>query len=141
VEINGAELKAFLENGVSLMPGAQGRFPQVSGLCFSFNVEAPAGARVVAGSAVRQAADGTCTGAPIDLTAASTYMIAENDFMSTGGDGYPVVVSRVTTQDIMDQTLADYVTANTPLTPAIQGRIKCVDPHPGVGNNCPVGSP
>ena len=39
-------------------------------------------------SAVRQAADGGCTGTPVDLTAAS-YWIAENDFMATGGDGNP----------------------------------------------------
>ena len=85
--------------------------------------------------------DGTCTGAAIDLTAASTYTIAENDFMANGGDGYPNFVSRQATQEIMDQTLADYVTANSPFAPTIQGRIKCVDPAPGVGNDCPVGSP
>ncbi len=65
--VNGAELKTMLENGVSLMPAAQGRFPQVSGLCFTYNVEAAAGSRVT--GAVRQAPDGTCTGTPIDLTA------------------------------------------------------------------------
>jgi 2',3'-cyclic-nucleotide 2'-phosphodiesterase (5'-nucleotidase family) len=139
LQVNGAELKTMLENGVSLMPSAQGRFPQVSGLCFSYNIEAAAGNRVT--SAVRQAADGTCTGAPIDLTAGSTYKIAENDFMASGGDGYPSFFSRATTQDLMDQTLADYVTANSPISPSIQGRIKCVDPSPGVGNNCPAGSP
>jgi 2',3'-cyclic-nucleotide 2'-phosphodiesterase (5'-nucleotidase family) len=137
--VTGAELKAMLENGVSLMPAAQGRFPQVSGLCFTYNVEAAAGSRVT--SAVRQAPDGSCTGAPIDLTAASSYKIAENDFMSTGGDGYPNFFARATTQNIMDQVVADYITANSPISPAIQGRIKCVDPNPGVGNNCPVGSP
>jgi hypothetical protein len=89
---------------------------------------------------VRQAADGTCTGAAIDLTG-GTYLIAENDFMASGGDGYPVFTSRATTQNIMDQVLADYVTAKTPLSPVIQGRIKCVDPNPGAGNNCPAGSP
>ena len=68
-------------------------------------------------------------------------MIAENDFMAAGGDGYPNFVSRAATQNIMDQVLADYVTANTPISPSIQGRIKCVDPNPGVGNNCPAGSP
>jgi 2',3'-cyclic-nucleotide 2'-phosphodiesterase (5'-nucleotidase family) len=137
--VNGAELKTMLENGVSSMPGANGRFPQVSGLCFTYNIEAAAGSRVT--GAVRQAADGTCTGAPIDLTAASNYKIAENDFMAAGGDGYPNFVSRATTQDIMDQTLADYVTANSPLSPAIQSRIKCVDPTVGNGTDCPVGSP
>ena len=139
VQINGAELKTMLENGVSSMPGANGRFPQVSGLCFTYNIEAAAGSRVT--GAVRQAPDGTCTGAPIDLTAGSTYMIAENDFMASGGDGYPNFFARAASQNIMDQVLADYVTANAPLTPSIQGRIKCVDPTPGVGNNCPAGSP
>ena len=139
LSVTGAELKTMLENGVSLMPAAQGRFPQVSGLCFTYNIEAAAGSRVT--GAVRQAADGTCTGAAIDLTAGSTYKIAENDFMASAGDGYPNFFSRATTQDIMDQTLAEYVTANSPIAPAIQGRIKCFDPNPGVGNNCPPGSP
>ena len=121
------------------MPAANGRFPQVSGLCFTYNIEAPAGSRVT--GAVRQASDGTCTGAPIDLTAGSTYKIAENDFMSSGGDGYPVFFSRATTQDIMDQVVADYITANSPISPAIQGRIKCFDANPGAGNDCPAGSP
>lgn len=139
LQVNGAELKTMLENGVSQMPAANGRFPQVSGLCFSYNIEAAAGSRVT--SAVRQAPDGTCTGASIDLTAGSTYMIAENDFMSSGGDSYPNFFSRATTQDIMDQVLANYIAANSPISPSIQGRIKCVDPNPGVGNNCPAGSP
>jgi 2',3'-cyclic-nucleotide 2'-phosphodiesterase (5'-nucleotidase family) len=123
VSMTGAELKASLENGVSLMPSAQGRFPQVSGLCFTYDISKPAGSRVV--SAVRQAVDGSCTGAAIDLTIASTYTIAENDFMATGGDGYPNVYSRGTTQNIMDQVVADYITANSPVSPAIQGRIVC----------------
>ncbi len=75
--------------------------------------------------AVRQATNGTCTGAAVDLTAASTYTIAENDFMANGGDGYPNFASRMVTREIMDQVLADYVTANSPLSPAIQGRIVC----------------
>ncbi|MCI0633390.1 MAG: alkaline phosphatase family protein [Actinobacteria bacterium] len=139
LQVNGAELKTILENGVSLMPTANGRFPQVSGLCFTYDIEAAVGSRVT--GAVRQAADGTCTGAPIDLMATSSYFIAENDFMVTGGDGYPNFFSRATTRDIMDQVLAEYITANTPISPMIEGRIKCVDPNPGVGNNCPVGSP
>jgi len=139
LSVTGAELKTMLENGVSLMPSAQGRFPQVSGLCFSYNVEAAAGSRVI--SAVRQATDGTCTGAAIDLTAASTYKIAENDFMSSGGDGYPNFFARSTTQNIMDQVVADHITANSPINPTIQGRIHCFDPNPGVGNECPAGSP
>ncbi len=136
VSISGAELKTMLENGVSLMPSAQGRFPQVSGLCFTYDISALAGSRVI--SAVRQAADGSCTGAPVDLTAASTYTIAENDFMASGGDGYPNIYSRGTTQNILDQVLADYITANTPLAPILQGRIVCTTSG---ATACPVTLP
>jgi 2',3'-cyclic-nucleotide 2'-phosphodiesterase (5'-nucleotidase family)/predicted AlkP superfamily phosphohydrolase/phosphomutase len=133
LQVNGAELKTMLENGVSSMPAVNGRFPQVSGLCFTYNISAPAGSRVT--GAVRQAANGSCTGAPVDLTAASTYRIAENDFMANGGDGYPNFASRMTTQDIMDEVLADHIVAGTPISPAIQGRIVCT------GAGCPVVTP
>ena len=105
----------------------------MSGLCFTYNITAAPGSRVT--GAVRQAADGTCTGAPVDLTAGSTYSIAENDFMVAGGDGYPVFSSRAVSQEIMDEALADYVTASTPISPSIQGRITCV------GATCPVVTP
>ena len=61
----------------------------------------------------------------VDLTAASMYHIAINDFMASGGDGYPNVAARAHSREIMDQTVADYITANSPLSPAIQGRIVC----------------
>jgi 2',3'-cyclic-nucleotide 2'-phosphodiesterase (5'-nucleotidase family) len=131
--VNGAELKSMLENGVSAMPGVNGKFPQVSGLCFTYDISAPAGSRVT--GAVRQAADGSCTGAPIDLTAGSTYKIAENDFMVAGGDGYPVFSSRATSQGILDQVTADYVAAHSPISPSIQGRIVCTT---GGSPACPV---
>jgi 2',3'-cyclic-nucleotide 2'-phosphodiesterase (5'-nucleotidase family)/predicted AlkP superfamily phosphohydrolase/phosphomutase len=136
VQISGAELKAMLENGVSRMPAADGRFPQVSGLCFTFDIEAAAGSRVT--SAVRQAADGSCTGAPIDLTGGSTYTIVENDFMAAGGDGYPNIVARGTTQATLDQVLADWIGANSPISPTIQGRVLCTSSG---ASPCPAGSP
>lgn len=123
LSLNGAELKSFLEQGVSSMPGANGRFAQVSGMCFTYNISAPVGNRVT--GAVRQAADGSCTGAAVDLTAATSYTVATNDFMANGGDGYPNVYGRSVTRDIMDQVLANYITANSPVAPSIQGRIVC----------------
>lgn len=134
--ITGAELKAMLENGVSSMPAANGRFPQVSGLCFVYNVSAPASSRVT--GAVRQAANGSCTGSPIDLTAASSYTITVNDFMASGGDGYPNISSRATSRDVLDQVTADYIAAATPISPAIQGRITCTTAGAPV---CPVVTP
>jgi 2',3'-cyclic-nucleotide 2'-phosphodiesterase (5'-nucleotidase family) len=133
VPVNGAEVKAMLENGVSIMPGANGRFPQVSGLCFTYDISAPAGSRVT--GAVRQAADGSCTGPAVDLTAAASYTVLENFCMANGGDGYPNFASRMATLDFMDQVTADYVTANSPLSPAIQGRIVCTSSG---ATACPV---
>jgi 2',3'-cyclic-nucleotide 2'-phosphodiesterase (5'-nucleotidase family)/predicted AlkP superfamily phosphohydrolase/phosphomutase len=143
VTVDGAEIKDFLENGVSRMPAVDGRFPQVSGLCFEYDIEAPAFSRVL--SAVRQNPDGSCGTEAVDLTAASTYTLAINDFMANGGDGYPNVYSRSTTQDYMDQVLADYITANSPVNPFVNdypdGRINCFDANPGAGNDCPALTP
>ena len=145
VTINGAELKAFLENGVSQMPAANGRFAQVSGLCFTYNIAGAAGSRVT--GAVVANADGTCSATPIDLTAAGSYKIAINDFMASGGDFYPTVNAKpgYATQDIMDQVLADYVTAKSPLSPFVlgptNGRINCADTNGATAPNCPTLTP
>lgn len=128
--VDGALLRQYLENGVSAMPGANGRFAQVSGLCFTYDIGAPAGGRVT--GAVRQGADGSCTGPVVDLTAASTYTLAINDFMASGGDGYPVVTDRIVTRNFMDQDVVAFIEANTPISPAIQGRISCI------GATCPL---
>jgi 2',3'-cyclic-nucleotide 2'-phosphodiesterase (5'-nucleotidase family) len=132
--VSGAEVKAFLENGVSAMPAANGRFPQVSGLCFTYDIASPAGSRVT--SIVRQAADGSCTGAAV--LPVGTYTLASNDFMAAGGDGYPNVLFKSTTRNIMDADVADYVAANSPISPSIQGRIVCADSNGATSPNCPV---
>jgi hypothetical protein len=95
----------------------------VSGLCFTYDISAPVGSRVT--SVVRQAADGSCTGPAVDLTSSSSYTLATNDFVAAGGDGYPVIIAQMTSRDIMEQDLADHVAANSPVSPAIQGRIVC----------------
>jgi 2',3'-cyclic-nucleotide 2'-phosphodiesterase (5'-nucleotidase family) len=139
VSLNGAELKTMLENGVGPMPAVNGRFPQVSGLCFTYDIQQAAGGRVT--SVVRQAADGSCTGAPVDLSAASTYSLAENDFMADGGDGYPVFRPRMTTREIMDQAVANYITANSPVPAPLQGRITCADSNTAAPPACPTTLP
>lgn len=134
--ISGAELKTMLENGVSTMPAVNGRFPQVSGLCFTYDISAPAGSRVT--SVVRQADDGSCTATAVDLSAGASYSWAGNDFIAAGGDGYPNLVGRTATQDFMDEVTADYVAASTPISPAIQGRIVCTSSG---ATACPVAVP
>ena len=140
MSVNGAELKTMLENGVSRMPAVDGRFPQVSGLCFTYDIALAAGSRVT--GAVTADAAGNCTATSVDLTAGATYKIAQNDFTASGGDGYPNFASRQTTQDIMEQVTADYITAHSPLTPVVKaapnGRVNCTDSNGATAPNCPT---
>ena len=158
VTVTGAELKEFLETSVASTPSANGRLAQVSGLCVTYDIALAAkqfttagagilgtGARVT--GAVRQAADGTCTGAAVDLTAASSYSIAINDFMASGGDGYPRVNAKpgYATRDILDQVLADYVDAPPSISPVVlaapNGRITCTDSNGATAPNCVAVTP
>jgi 5'-nucleotidase/UDP-sugar diphosphatase len=77
IEVSGKALKEALENGLSQIPSAAGRFPQVSGLTIEANASAPAGSRITSI---------TIAGRP--LQDSKTYKIATNDFMARGGDGY-----------------------------------------------------
>ena len=135
-DVNGAELLSMLENGVS-REGAQGRFPQVSGFCFTYDIAETAGSRVSA--AVHQDADGTCTEVAVDLTAATDYSVTTNDFVASGGDGYPSFAARMVTREIMDNDVAAWIEDNTPITAALQNRITCVDGDGlGTGDDCPT---
>lgn len=77
LEIDGATLRAALENGLSRLPNSAGRFPQVSGATVAFDPRRPAGARILSVAV---------GGAPLDP--ARTYRVATNDFLARGGDGY-----------------------------------------------------
>jgi len=144
--MKGDVLKMLLENAVSAMPGANGRFGQVSGLCFRYNISAGAGSRVL--NAVRHSGSGLCdfvSGTPVDLTSGSpTYTVAMNDFMAAGGDGYnnqPPAASLYPSSsqgELMEEVVRMYIAANTPISPAIQGRITCTT---GGAPVCPVVTP
>ena len=47
LHISGSQLIEALENGVSQYPKHEGRFPQVSGLTFSFDPRVPSGRRIL----------------------------------------------------------------------------------------------
>ena len=78
VSTHGSTVVKALENGVSALPGLNGKFPQVSGITYSVDLTAEAGHRV---HDVKMA-DGT----PIDPEAVYTVVI--NSFLAGGGDGY-----------------------------------------------------
>ena len=75
----------------------------------------------------------------VDLTAGSSYTLAENDFMASGGDGYPLDIGSATTRELLDQVTAAYITANTVLMPVIEGRITCIDTTKP--DDCPTALP
>ena len=140
--VTGTQLKAMLENGVSQMPGANGRFAQVSGLCFTYDIAQPVGSRVT--SVLKADATGACpAGSPsVGLGAGDGYNVAINDFMAFGGDAYPNTVAQLNTPAVltMDQRLRDYIEAQPAktLNPAVQSRIRCTDSNGATAPNCPA---
>jgi 5'-nucleotidase/UDP-sugar diphosphatase len=75
--LNGAGIRAALEHGISELPGAAGKFPQVSGLSFTYDIKAPPGRRVQ-----KIFLDGR------ELDNHKEYIVATNDFLAAGGDGF-----------------------------------------------------
>lgn len=124
-ELSGADVVAALENGVSQVETGAGRFPQVSGLRYSWDGSKEAGSRIVSVEVLN--ADGEYE--PLDPEA--TYTVVSNDFMRQGGDGYTMFEENaVNPYDFgrpLDQVVADYITANSPVNPEIEGRITRVD--------------
>ena len=127
--LTGEDLLAALENGVSRAENPDnegtGRFPQVSGLRFSWDGTQPVGERIV--SAEVENADGSFS--PIDP--AAIYKVATNDFNRRGGDEYTVFAEKaIDPYDFgtpLDQVVASYITAFTPINVQLEGRITRLD--------------
>lgn len=119
-QLKGADVVAALENGVSQIDQGAGRFAQVSGLKYAFDVSKPVGQRV---SAV-EVRDGSGW-KPID--SAATYGVVSNNYMRAGGDGYKIFASNA--QNAYDYgpgleaVVSDYLAKNTPYKPYTDGRI------------------
>jgi 5'-nucleotidase / UDP-sugar diphosphatase len=119
-QLSGADIVAALENGVSRLEDGAGRFAQVAGLRYTFDPALPAGSRV---SEVEVQAGGAW--APIDP--AAIYGVVSNDFMRAGGDGFSMFRDRAINAydfgpDLAD-VLTEYMVANQPYMPALDGRI------------------
>lgn len=77
ISVTGAQIKEALEHGVSKAGAADGRFPQVSGLSFTYDTTKPVGSRVT---------EVKIGSHPLDLK--QTYTLTGNDYVTSGGDGY-----------------------------------------------------
>ena len=86
------ELVAVLEHGVSSLPGVAGRFPQISGVKFSYDDDLPAGDRILNAGIFDEndelvaelVRDGEIVG-----DASQNFRIVTLSFLADGGDGYP----------------------------------------------------
>lgn len=119
-QLKGSDLLAALENGLSQIEEGAGRFPQVSGMKYSFDRSKPAGSRIVS----VEVKEGD---AFVPLDPEKTYGIVSNNYMRAGGDGYAVFAkSAVNPYDFgpnLELVVADYLAAHRPYKPATDGRI------------------
>lgn len=115
VTLTGAQVIEALNNGVSQVESGAGRFPQIAGFRFTYDPSLPAASRVTSV---------TIGGAPIDPNA--DYIVVTNNFMLTGGDGYSVFTrgrNQVDTGFILADVMEEYIAANSPVNPPVDGRI------------------
>ncbi|MBZ0289373.1 MAG: 5'-nucleotidase C-terminal domain-containing protein, partial [Anaerolineae bacterium] len=126
-DLKGSDVSAALENGLARLgaDNGTGRFPQVSGLRFSFDASKEVGGRVQSVEVLN--ANGEYE--PIDPEA--MYSVASIDFLREGGDEYTVF--RDSAQNAfdagpeLDVVLADYIASNSPVNPQVEGRITRLD--------------
>jgi 5'-nucleotidase len=123
-QLTGADVLAAIENGLSQIDAGAGRFPQVSGMKFSFDKTKPPGSRVV--SAEVKEGDGF-----VLLDPKKVYGVVSNNYMRAGGDGYTVFANNgKKAYDFgpnLEQVVADYLTAHTPYKPYLDGRVTQVE--------------
>ncbi len=133
VEVSGATLREVLEHGVarSAEDAEPGRFPQVSGVRFTFDGRRPPGSRIV---------DLAINGKPLDEK--KTYTLAASDYIAIdGGDGYAmlktarVLIPRERGQFDSD-VLQAAIGAKKPVAPKIDGRIKRLDQNQKPKSDC-----
>jgi len=122
IEVSGKLLMDILEHGVarSREDGEPGRFPQVSGLKFTYDASKLPGQRITQASV---------NGKPVD--AAAKYTLATSDFLvSRGGDGYTmfkeakVVIAADAApkdSDVFEKAIKE--SPNSTIAPKLEGRI------------------
>jgi 2',3'-cyclic-nucleotide 2'-phosphodiesterase (5'-nucleotidase family) len=137
IRLTGRQVKDALEHGVAALEEPAGRFPQVSGLAFTYSRSAPVGSRVK---------EVTLGGRPLEPD--QEYVIATNDFLAAGGDGfqsfgdairapgdYSNLGGALTSRNLvyndpgtwLRDLVIDYLKAKKQVAPKVEGRIKEVD--------------
>jgi 5'-nucleotidase len=124
IELDGATLRQALEHGVarSAEDAEPGRFPQVSGIRFTFDATRPAGSRIV---------NLTVNGKSLDPR--KKYSVATTDYLAIdGGDGYAILkgsrlmIPREQAKFDSD-VLGTAIALKKTIAPVVEGRIKRLD--------------
>lgn len=134
IKLTGRQIREALEHGVSAIEEDAGRFPQVSGLTFSYSRSAERGSRVK---------EVSVSGKQIEPD--KEYTVATNDFLAAGGDGYRAfgeaikassdfsVIGgmmkgeRIVYSDSsrwLKDIVVEYIKAKKRVSPPVEGRIK-----------------
>jgi 5'-nucleotidase / UDP-sugar diphosphatase len=128
MDLKGKEILAALENGVSQWEQTAGRFLQVSGLRYAFDLARPAGSRVVRVEVKTEKGF-----APLDLEA--TYRVVVNSFIANGGDGFTALKEaqgyRVDTGFSDAESFMDYLKELKVVEAQVEGRIEVLNEPKG----------
>jgi 5'-nucleotidase/UDP-sugar diphosphatase len=128
MDLKGKEILAALENGVSQWEQGAGRFLQVSGLRYAFDLARPAGSRVVRVEVKTEKGF-----APLDLEA--TYRVVVNSFIANGGDGFTALKEaqgyRVDTGFSDAESFMDYLKELKVVEAQVEGRIEVLNEPKG----------
>lgn len=99
-KMKGSDILAALEHGLSQYPNPNGGHPQVANVEYFFDATKPAGQRLVYVKIKGE-----------KLDPAKEYIVATNDFMAAGGDGYPFQdLPLVNEFQALDEAVIEYIT-------------------------------
>ena len=119
-QVSGQTVIDALENGVSQVEEVKGRFPQVAGLKFTFDLAvAPNEGRIQE----VMVADGDNF---VAIDPAKMYNLVSNNYVRGGGDGYKMFRLAANAYDFgpdVADVLAEYMAAQGPVAPYTDGRI------------------
>ncbi|HYE15462.1 MAG TPA: 5'-nucleotidase C-terminal domain-containing protein [Pyrinomonadaceae bacterium] len=123
IEVTGETLRKALEHGLSnTRPGAEpGRFPQVSGVRYSFDATRAPGSRLV---------EVTVGGRPLE--AQKTYTLVTSKYVAEGGDQYDMfkgapnlLTEKLTDSGVLRSAIA--AAPNQTIAPRTDGRVRRLD--------------
>ena len=119
-KVTGEQLLSAIENGVSEVEEVAGRFPQVSGMRYTFDPSKPPNDGRVTSIEIDEGGNWV----PLDLD--KTYGMVSNNFIRGGGDGYKVFRSASDIYDFgpdLADVVANYIGSNPGYSGYTDGRI------------------